>query len=80
MTERVPGSAAAQEPFVTWTGVSVVLGDHIVLKDVNLDIRGTDFVAVLGPNGAGKSTLLRAICGSSVQKAAPRRASGRSQV
>ncbi|MBX9760693.1 MAG: ABC transporter ATP-binding protein [Beijerinckiaceae bacterium] len=63
MTNRSPGTPEAEEPFITWTGVSVDLSERTVLHDVDLNIGGTDFVAVLGPNGAGKSTLLRAICG-----------------
>ena len=30
-----------------------------ILKDVNLEIRRGDLIAVLGPNGAGKSTLIK---------------------
>lgn len=52
-----------QDPFVSWQGVSVSLGDRWALREVDLDVRGTDFVAILGPNGAGKSTLLRAMAG-----------------
>lgn len=33
------------------------------LKDINLTIRESDFVALLGPSGCGKSTLLRMITG-----------------
>lgn len=63
MKERTPGSPGAEEPFITWTGVCVDIDRWSVLRDIDLNIGGTDFVAVLGPNGAGKSTLLRAMCG-----------------
>ena len=33
------------------------------LKDINLDIRPGDFIAVVGPSGAGKSTLMDVILG-----------------
>lgn len=38
--------------------------EKVVLKNVNLEIRRGDHVAVVGLNGAGKSTLLRGIAGT----------------
>lgn len=35
----------------------------IAVKDINLEIRAGEFVALLGPSGCGKSTLLRMITG-----------------
>lgn len=37
-------------------------GTH-ALKDVSLEVRDKEIVAVIGPSGCGKSTLLRAIAG-----------------
>jgi len=34
-------------------------GNFDVLKDISIEIKSGDFLAVLGPNGAGKSTFLR---------------------
>jgi putative ABC transport system ATP-binding protein len=34
-----------------------------VLRDINLDIREGDFMALMGPSGSGKSTLLNLIAG-----------------
>lgn len=34
-----------------------------VLKEINLDIRDSEFVAILGPSGCGKTTLLRIVGG-----------------
>ncbi len=38
-------------------------GGQEVLKDVSLDIKEGEFVAILGENGAGKSTMLKHIIG-----------------
>ena len=35
----------------------------IALKDVSLDIKKGEILAMLGPNGAGKTTLISIICG-----------------
>jgi branched-chain amino acid transport system ATP-binding protein len=38
-------------------------GGVVALRDISLDVRRGQVVALIGPNGAGKSTMLRAISG-----------------
>ncbi len=43
--------------------VDLGYGRHVVLRDVSIEIRSGDMLALIGPNGSGKTTLLRAILG-----------------
>ena len=48
---------------LTLHGVCKAFGDVEVLSDIELDVRGGEFVVFVGPSGCGKSTLLRLIAG-----------------
>lgn len=37
--------------------------NHVVLKNININIEDNDFICVVGPNGSGKSTLIKGILG-----------------
>ncbi|NLL95159.1 MAG: ABC transporter ATP-binding protein [Thermoplasmatales archaeon] len=39
-------------------GVAFSYSSTPVLKDINLDLEGNEFVSIIGPNGVGKSTLI----------------------
>jgi branched-chain amino acid transport system ATP-binding protein len=45
------------------SGLCAGYGDLIVLRDIDLEVKAGEFVALVGSNAAGKSTLLRAIVG-----------------
>lgn len=51
------------EPLLRARGLCVRRGDEEVVRDVSLDLRAGEVLAILGPNGAGKSTLLEALGG-----------------
>jgi len=48
---------------VHFNDVEVRYGNVVAITDINLMIRGREFVVVLGPSGAGKTTLLKCING-----------------
>jgi ABC-type Mn2+/Zn2+ transport system ATPase subunit len=51
------------EPVVAIRNLNVRRGRAQVLRGINLELRGGEFMGVLGPNGAGKTTLLNVIAG-----------------
>jgi zinc transport system ATP-binding protein len=50
-------------PVIEVVNMSIHLGSHVVLENVNLTVYQNDFLGVVGPNGGGKTTLLKALLG-----------------
>jgi len=50
-------------PRLRLAGVEAGYGDLLAVRDVSLEVRPGEIVALIGSNGAGKTTTLRAICG-----------------
>jgi len=51
-------------PFLSLRGISKRFGGVSALKDIDLDIRQGEVLALVGDNGAGKSTLIKIISGA----------------
>ena len=64
MSENPPRARArGADPVLEVDGLSKSFGERVALRDVTLDVRAGELLAVLGPNGAGKTTLLSILAG-----------------
>src|SRR4051812_37147405 len=50
-------------PIAKLSEATMGYGDQVVIKNLNLEIRGGDFVAMVGPNGSGKTTIMKGLLG-----------------
>jgi zinc transport system ATP-binding protein len=54
------------EPLISGQGISLKLGNRVILDSVDLDVMPGEIVTLIGPNGAGKSSLVRVLLGLQV--------------
>ena len=63
MNRHTPGGPCGHSCCLRIQGLSVTIGNDIILNNIDLHMHCGELVALIGPNGAGKSTLLKAILG-----------------
>jgi polar amino acid transport system ATP-binding protein len=54
-------SPSSDVPAVRMRGVTKAFGDHVVLRELDLDVAPGERVVIIGPSGSGKTTILRVI-------------------
>ncbi len=58
-----PAPSAEKPTLLKIQNVAKSYGQHLVLRDISLDIAEGEFLTILGESGSGKTTLLRIIAG-----------------
>lgn len=58
-----PSGLVADRLVLRLDRISVGYDDRLFVRDLSLEVRGPERIAITGPNGSGKTTLLRVITG-----------------
>lgn len=51
------------EAMIQVKNLSKAFGDRMIFKDINLEVKAGETIAIIGPSGCGKSTMLKLLSG-----------------
>ncbi|GAB15285.1 amino acid ABC transporter ATP-binding protein [Arthrobacter globiformis] len=57
------GATSQARPVLSVRNLAKAFGSNVVLRDIDLDVRRGNVVALIGPSGSGKTTVLRSLNG-----------------
>lgn len=63
MRDSIDGAQADGQPILETEGLGLTIGGAQIVRDVTLQVRPGEFLAVIGPNGAGKTSLFNLLSG-----------------
>src|SRR5262245_447761 len=63
LEDQPPKTAAGRGTAVEITGVTVAVGDRVLLQDASARVEPGTVTLIVGPSGVGKSVLLRILAG-----------------
>jgi len=63
MPDSARSTHSSTDVALAFDGLSVGYGDRVILRDVDMQVRRGQVVAIMGGSGSGKTTLLRAATG-----------------
>jgi zinc/manganese transport system ATP-binding protein len=61
--DRTETSGTDKAAVISLRGAALSYGERVLWRDLDLDVRPGEFLAVLGPNGSGKTSFVRALLG-----------------
>jgi cell division transport system ATP-binding protein len=56
-----PENAMAEENIIELKNADIIQRDHVVLTDINLEIKAGEFIYLIGKVGSGKSSLIKTL-------------------
>jgi phospholipid/cholesterol/gamma-HCH transport system ATP-binding protein len=58
-----PPAAAPGQPLIVYRGVGKRFGDHVVLRDIDLEVNSGETLVILGRSGSGKTVMTSMLVG-----------------
>jgi len=61
--KEMPPPVPGQDPLISYRGVDKAFGNHVIYKDLSLDVKKGETLCIIGPSGVGKSVMVKMLIG-----------------